>query len=197
MSILSTSNFRKCLVFVENVSELRFNKVKSRLVNKFNNLLHKKEGHITWEASQGTRAIRVVTISLQAGRQPPFPGTVLLPRKPVQSMLTALLPGKAAPTVIFPRKEAIPPLLTHTILGLRQVTAAFLLRQLGRQATPFPRTALLPRKPAQSTLTALLPGKAMLTALFPRKEAILPLLTQAILGLRQVTAQILPRQSGT
>ena len=65
-SIFSTSNFRKCQVFVEKVGEFRFNKDKNRQVNKFNNLVHKKEGNITWETSQSNRAI---ASSLQAGRQ--------------------------------------------------------------------------------------------------------------------------------
>ena len=116
------------------------------------------------------------------------------------SALTAILPGKAGLTVLFPSKEAIPPLLTQAILGLRQVTAQLLpraVRQAGSQATPCPRTVLLPRKPVQSALTALLQGNAVLTALLPRKEAIPPLLTQATLGLSQVTAQHHPRQLGS
>ena len=120
-----------------------FNKVKNRQVNKFNNLLCKKEGNITWEASLATRATMEVASSLQAGS--PFARTALLPRKPAQSTLTACLPGKAALTALFPRKEAILPLLTQVILGLRQVTT---------------------------------------------------LLTQAILGLRQVTTHFLPKQAG-
>ena len=73
MSILSTSIFRKCQVFVEKVSELRFKKVKSRQVNKFNNLLCKKEGNITWEASPATRAIPQASVSSsQAGSHLPW-----------------------------------------------------------------------------------------------------------------------------
>ena len=37
---------RECQGFVEKVGEIRFNKVKQRQVNKFNNLL-RKEGNIT------------------------------------------------------------------------------------------------------------------------------------------------------
>ena len=104
-SILSTTNYRKCQDFFEKVGEFRFNKVKNRQVITFNNLVCKKEGNITWETLQ---SIRVTASSLQAGRQPPtFPGTVLLPRKPAQSALIAIPPGKA-----FPRREAIPHQLT-------------------------------------------------------------------------------------
>ena len=46
VSILSTQRFRECQGFVEKVGEIRFNKVKQRQLNKFNNLL-KKEGNIT------------------------------------------------------------------------------------------------------------------------------------------------------
>ena len=52
-SILSTPMFRKCQGFIEKVGEIRFNKVKSRQVNKFNNLV-KKEGNITGTSSQIT-----------------------------------------------------------------------------------------------------------------------------------------------
>ena len=66
--ILSTSNFRKCQEFFEKVSELRFNKVKSRQVNKLNNSLSKKEGNITWESSQATRATPQAVILLPQDR---------------------------------------------------------------------------------------------------------------------------------
>ena len=39
--ILSTTNYRKCEEFIEKVGEFRFNKVKNRLVIKFNNLVCK------------------------------------------------------------------------------------------------------------------------------------------------------------
>ena len=72
--------------FLEKVGEFRFNKVKSRQVNKFNNLVHKKEGNITWETSQSNRVIASSSqTDRQAGRQsPPFPGTALLPRESTQ-----------------------------------------------------------------------------------------------------------------
>ena len=61
VSILSTTNFRKCQVLIEKVGEFRFNKVNNRQLNKFNNLVCKKEGNITWETSQSTRVIDSVT----------------------------------------------------------------------------------------------------------------------------------------
>ena len=41
-SILSTQRLRECQGFIEKVGEIRFNKVKQRQLNKFNNLLNKK-----------------------------------------------------------------------------------------------------------------------------------------------------------
>ena len=80
VSILLTFNFRKCQAFVEKVGEFRFNKVRSRQVNKFDILLFKREGNITWETPQATRAI---ASSSQAGRQAsPLPRPVWLPTKP-------------------------------------------------------------------------------------------------------------------
>ena len=47
-SIVSTSIMDKCQQFLDKVSEFRFLKIKERQVNKFNRLLLKKEGNITW-----------------------------------------------------------------------------------------------------------------------------------------------------
>ena len=95
-SILSTSKFSRCQGFVEKVGELSFNKVKSRQVNRFNNLGHKKEGNIIWEASQATRATpQAVT---------PFPRTGLLFSKPAQSALISLSPRKTVLTALTPRE---------------------------------------------------------------------------------------------
>ena len=38
----------KCQQFIDKVSELRFLKIRERQINKFNRLLLKKEGNITW-----------------------------------------------------------------------------------------------------------------------------------------------------
>ena len=53
VSILSTHMFSKCQGFIEKVGEIRFNKVKHRQANKFNNLL-RKEGNITGLSTQLT-----------------------------------------------------------------------------------------------------------------------------------------------
>ena len=184
-SILSTSNFKKCKGFVEKVSELRLNKVKSRQVKKFNNLICKKEGNITSKASQATRAIpQAVTPFPRTGLLPKkptqsglislspkktvlttltpreiLPGAALLPRKPVQSTPTALLPRKVVLTMVTLR-EAIPTTALLPRKSELSTLIAFLPRKVvltPREASP--RTVLLPRKPAWSTSTALLPRR--------------------------------------
>ena len=42
-SFLSTQRFRECQDFIEKVGEIRFNKVKQRQLNKFNNLLKRRK----------------------------------------------------------------------------------------------------------------------------------------------------------
>ena len=46
-AIISTQRLRECQDFVDKVSEIRFNKVKQRQLNKFNLLTTRKEGNIT------------------------------------------------------------------------------------------------------------------------------------------------------
>ena len=65
-SILSTQRLRECQGFIEKVGEITFNKVKQRQLNKFNNLLNKKEGNITRVTSLNSSQNLV---SSQAGRQ--------------------------------------------------------------------------------------------------------------------------------
>ena len=47
-SIISTEILRECQGFVDRVGEVRFNKVKLRQIKKFQNLVNRKEGNITW-----------------------------------------------------------------------------------------------------------------------------------------------------
>ena len=47
-SLVSTSIMDKWQKFIDMVSELRFLKIKEILINKFNRLLLKKQGNITW-----------------------------------------------------------------------------------------------------------------------------------------------------
>ena len=47
-SLVSTTTMDKCQQFLDKVGELRFLKIKERQVNKFNRLLLKQQGNITW-----------------------------------------------------------------------------------------------------------------------------------------------------
>ena len=66
-SILSTQRLRECQGFIEKVGEIRFTKVEQRQLNKFNNLLNKKEGNITRVKSSSN------LVASQAGRCSPPP----------------------------------------------------------------------------------------------------------------------------
>ena len=46
-SIISAERFRECQGFINKVSEIRFSNIRQRQLNKFNNLINKKEGNIT------------------------------------------------------------------------------------------------------------------------------------------------------
>ena len=67
-SILSVQRLRDCQGFVDKVGEIRFTKVKQRQLNKFNNLLNKKEGNIT-----NSPLNLAYQTGRQAGRHSPFP----------------------------------------------------------------------------------------------------------------------------
>ena len=72
-SIISQERLEQCQHFINKVSELRFNKVKQRQINKLNHLVSKKEGNIT----------NNITLNMQVQSLPnscnPTPVTALLP----------------------------------------------------------------------------------------------------------------------
>ena len=53
-SIISTDRLRECQGFIDKVGETRFNKVKLRQIKKFQNLVNKKEGNITWSSNNNS-----------------------------------------------------------------------------------------------------------------------------------------------
>ena len=57
-SILPAPRYQQCQEFVEKIKETRFTKFRERQVRKFNNLLNRKEGSITWQSSQAFPATR-------------------------------------------------------------------------------------------------------------------------------------------
>ena len=87
-SILTPLNYQECQDFIDKIKEKRFIKVRERQVRKLNNLINKKEGGITWQSSQATRAFPWAN-NRQAGRlthnaspqvSQSFPGERALPR---------------------------------------------------------------------------------------------------------------------
>ena len=73
-SIISQERLEQCQDFINKVSELRFNKVKQRQINKLNHLVTKKEGNIT---SNNITLNRLVQSPPNARN--PTPATALLP----------------------------------------------------------------------------------------------------------------------
>ena len=75
-SIISQERLEQCQGFINKVSELRFNKVKQRQINKLNHLVSKKEGNITIVSNN-------ITLNRQVQSPPsscnPTPATALLP----------------------------------------------------------------------------------------------------------------------
>ena len=72
MSIISGQRLRECQGFVDKVGEIRFNKVKQRQHNKFQNLVNKKEGNITRVSNNNSiQAANNLAASRQAGAHLP------------------------------------------------------------------------------------------------------------------------------
>ena len=71
-SILPAPSYQQCQEFIEKIKETRFTKVREKQVGKFNNLLSKKEGSITWQSSQVFPATRAF---LQANNRQVMPAT--------------------------------------------------------------------------------------------------------------------------
>ena len=106
-SIISTQRLRECQGFIDKVSEIRFNMVKQRQPNKFQNLVNKKEGNITRVSyNNSPQAGNNLAASRQAGTHLPSgegsntpPGSPLLsPRegdgpRPSQAGLGTHLPS--------------------------------------------------------------------------------------------------------
>ena len=77
-SIILQERLEQCQDFINKVSELRFNKVKQRQINKLNYLVSKKEGNITI-TSNNTTLNRQVQSPPSAHSRNPTPATALLP----------------------------------------------------------------------------------------------------------------------
>ena len=141
---------RECQDFVEKVDEIRFTKVKQRQLNKFYNLLNKKEGNITGVSTQLNSSQGLV--ASQAGRCSPSP------RGRKQSSFPGRQSGRHSPSpqgrkqFSFPDRQAGSNLEFHTFPGM-----------------------VLPARQAVQLPLMLLQGKAL-----PRQGTTLPLIRQAV-----------------
>ena len=101
-SIVSATIMDKCQQFIDKVSELRFLKIKERQVNKFNRLLFKKQGNITWFST-------VPLVNPWAGSASPQVARTSAPRQVVPGK-TALLrqPAHLPPKHLVLRQSALP-----------------------------------------------------------------------------------------
>ena len=72
-SIISQERLEQCQDFINKVSELRFNKVKQRQINKLNHLVTKKEGNITHNITLNR------LVQCPPNPRNPTPATALLP----------------------------------------------------------------------------------------------------------------------
>ena len=161
VAIISTQRLRECQDFIDKVSEIRFNKVKQRQLNKFNLLTIRKEGNITRSItnlnyhnfnSQTNSQVNPTpqasppsgedNRSSQAG--PPM-GKLALPCPPhrptVRLGKEALLP-RLALALPLPGKTAVFPRLP-TLPSPRLVLSRWVLPLLGK-TTVFPRVLPLP-----------------------------------------------------
>ena len=59
--------------FVDKVGESRFNKVKNRQIKKFQNLVNKKEGNITWSSNINNNLPQTVNNPNRQAGAPPSP----------------------------------------------------------------------------------------------------------------------------
>ena len=84
-SIISTERLRECQGFIDKVGETRFNKVKNRQIKKFQNLVNKKEGNITWSSNNNNNLPQVANNpNRQAGAPfPPGEGINTPPARPL------------------------------------------------------------------------------------------------------------------
>ena len=78
-AIISTDRLRECQGFIDKVSEIRFNKVKLRQIKKFQNLVNKKEGNITWSSNLNNNNNLPQVSNNSAGNSQA--GTLLPPRE--------------------------------------------------------------------------------------------------------------------
>ena len=112
-SIILAERLEECQGFINKVSELRFNKVKQRQINKLNHLVSKKEGNI---------AIANNNITNPINRQPQFPPTPTTLLRPLLSFLPRKEAILSRELYTFPRKmTALPSQLVPLLPGKKTI----------------------------------------------------------------------------
>ena len=117
VSILPAPSYQQCQEFIEKIKETRFTRVRERQVRKFNNLINKKEGSVTWQRSQvfpatraspwtNNRQVTLATRALQAAnnsqagitpRASPQASQADIALTPVESTITQASNSQASP----------------------------------------------------------------------------------------------------
>ena len=129
-STISTERLRECQSFIDKVSEFRFTKVKQRQLNKFSNLINKKQGNITranatiWSNNLVSQINRQASTSptpgesnnnlqtnSQAGANPNHPPSNCSP----SLRRKQFLPGNCSPSLR--RKQFLPGLCSPSFWG--------------------------------------------------------------------------------
>ena len=207
-SIISAQRLRECQGFIDKVGEIRFNKVKQKQLNKFPNLVNKKEGNITRVSNNNSpQTGNNLAASRQAGAHlpsgegsnTPLASPFLSPRE--GDGPRASQAGSGLGTHLPSGEAAIPhprPLLTF-LQGKEAVSPRQLLPfLLGKEAIlTWQLLTFLPRKqavPPWQLLTFPLGKEAVLPrqllTFLTGKEAILPQQLLTFLGKQAVP----PRQ---
>ena len=191
-SIISQERLEQCQGFINKVSELRFNKVKQRQINKLNYLVAKKEGSITI-TSNNTTLNRQVQSPPSSRSRNPTPATALLPPgEGDNSPLAAVhlpLEGNSLPNSQASNNDvAISSTSNNNNTTSNNIACNSVSNQTNSQASQVP-----PSTQHWQLLTFLLGKEAIISRemhTFPRKLAPLPL---NLIPLPQGKKTILPK----
>ena len=188
-SIISTQRLRECQGFVDKVGEIRFNKVKQRQLNKFQNLVNKKEGNIIRVSNNNSpQAGNNLAASRQAGTHlPSREGSNTPPASPLLSTREGDGPRAS---------QAGLGLGTHLPSGKGSNSSPLATAHLppGEAGSSSQATAHFPsgERSSSSQAIAHLPHKG---SNFPPATAHLPLGEGS--GSSQATAHLPPREAGS
>ena len=148
-SIISAERLEECQGFINKVSELRFNKVKQRQINKLNHLVSKKEGNIAIANANHINQINRLVQSPPSSRNP-TPATALLPPGEGSTPLLATVhlswEGNSSPNSQANITNNSTNNQVNTQGSSPNHTPATALLPPGEGSTPLPATVHLPRE---------------------------------------------------